>query len=90
MFFSIINEQYVRNERKAKERINLPVTFKVKFLVEHTILYIIFNMTTSNINKMNIVQQKKKKHFVATALKKIDKLSSVIDFSPALPYFSKS
>ena len=39
---------------KLKGRIILAVTFKVKFMFEFAILYIIFNIATSIINKMSI------------------------------------
>ena len=46
----------------------LSITFKVKFMFEHAVLYIIFNMATSNINKMGIYN-KKTKPVGATAFK---------------------
>ena len=39
-------------------------------MFELAILYIIFNMATSNINKMSIYNKKKAKAVVATRLKK--------------------
>ena len=55
---------------EVKVKIILSDTFKVKFMFEIAILYIIFNMATSNINKMSIYNKKKTKPFVATALTK--------------------
>ena len=50
----------------------MPVTFKVKFMFELAILYIIFNMAASNLNKMIIYNKKKKtKALVVTALIKL-------------------
>ena len=39
---------------KLKEEDHPTVTFKVKFMFKRAILYNIFNMATSNINKMRI------------------------------------
>ena len=38
---------------KLKGRIMLPVTFKVSFMSELAILYVIYNMATSNMNIYN-------------------------------------
>ena len=42
---------------ELKGRIILPVTFKVKFMLELDLLYIIFNMAASYINKMSIQKE---------------------------------
>ena len=46
----------VTTRYKAKDKIILPVNFKVKFMFEIAILCIIFNMATSNSNKMVILR----------------------------------
>ena len=51
-------------ERYAKGRVIILVTFKVKFMPEFVIFHIIFDMATSNVNKMSIYNKKKEKPFV--------------------------
>ena len=55
---------------EVKVKIILSDTFKVKFMFEIAILYIIFNMATSNMNQMSIYNKKKTKLIIATALTK--------------------
>ena len=48
---SIVVDNKVAISVKLKGRSIIPVTFKIKFLFELAILYIIFNMATSNIKR---------------------------------------
>ena len=52
---------------------------------ELAILYIIFNMAISNINKMSNENKKEARHCHSVFY-----LDSVIDIAPTLPYFCNS
>ena len=62
-------------------KIIVAITLNVKFMFELAILYIIFNMATSDINKMS--KHNKKKLVVDVA----NNLANIMDIASALPYF---